>query len=217
MLAGYAPSTQLKYDGLLNAVRLEETIYGVSDFFLPMNSPQKVVLFFSGQEGNKWSKVESFRSAITAWHRVRLLPDPPLHVSFLKPFWHGLRKTCDNIRQASKPINKALVYDLCRHWLQKDTHAGARDAFYASIQFFGMRRQGEVSVIQHDDLEDQGEGNGFNLRIRRAKNDPYGRGLLVPLPEITADGFPLGVGYIFINLFYAFGRPSRRYNARACR
>jgi hypothetical protein len=193
MLEGYAPTTQEKYNGILQKIRTEEALYGVCSFFLPCDSPQKIALFFAGLEGSKWSKVESFQSAITAWHRIQFIPDPPFKFPSLKPFWHGLRKSCDNTVKATVPATRDLVYDVCRYWLSKDTHCGYRNAFVCVMQFWGMRRQGEITQLLRDHLVDIGAGKGFNLRIVNAKNDPYGRGLLVPLPEQTTDNFPLKV------------------------
>lgn len=58
-----APSTQRQYGAVERAVR------AVHPDLLPMDNPQKVMIFFIEFKGRKWSAVETAQKAIAAHHR----------------------------------------------------------------------------------------------------------------------------------------------------
>ena len=55
-----------------------------------------------------------------------------------------------------------------------------------ALAFFGIRRFAELQALAVSDVVDQ--DTAFQFRIRRQKNDPFGEGLLVWVPEIQASG-----------------------------
>lgn len=185
---GLAQTTVTRYQTILDNFDKD-----VREVVLPMDEEWKVTAFFAAYAGRHWSMVEAAKAAVTWWHRTNRIEMFPLDSPFLSIFWRGLKKTCVNIVKGKAPIAKEHFRVLVEHWINKRTLCGLRDAFIASIQFYAMRRVSEALNLRRDQIRDQGSDNGIVLVINRQKNDPYGRGMEVPLPEITDDGFPLGV------------------------
>ena len=162
---------------------------------LPMASTPLVMLYFASLQGGHWAAVSAARSAISEWHRARLLLPPPFTSPHLTAFWRGLQKSCINRVQGASPLPKHTLVALLRHWCSLLTLAALRNAFIAVVQFYGMRRISEVLALCRNSLSPGPGGQGFVLSIARQKNDPFGRGMDVALPECTSDP-PVPVGSI---------------------
>jgi hypothetical protein len=183
---GLAVGTQKNY---ANALR---NLTDVHPGLLPMDSIQKIKIAFTAFAGSHWSKIETLRSAVAAYHRDYGLPMPEFDSPYLARYWRGLRKSCINVVKGKEPISKAQFETLVRYWWSKGTPAGFRNAIVACLQFYLMRRVSEVLNMQRSQVTDLGVGKGLVFEILRQKNDPFGRGMKVPLPESTKDGMPLG-------------------------
>ena len=181
------PSTAAKYARDIHRVQ------SCAPDLLPMSSLPLVFFFFASFQGGQWSAVASARSAIADWHRARFLPPPPFDSPHLTTFWRGLQKSCNNRVLGASPMPKHLLLSLLRHWCALGSPAALRNAFIAVIQFYGMRRISEVLALRRADLSPGPAGAGFVLVVARQKNDPFGRGMDVVLPECTSDPpVPLG-------------------------
>jgi integrase len=183
---GLEPSTQAKYElNLKHVVTIHPDL-------IPMDSTGKLMMFFSTLKGTSEGKVKSYRSAIAALHRIRGWAPPPFEAGVVKAFWDGLLKSCNNQVVGKEPITKQQFTDMVLHWLNKQSTAGMRNAFVAVMQFYGMRRISEVLALTRDQIEDLGEGKGVVIRVTRSKNDRFGRGMEVPIPDKSKEGIPLG-------------------------
>lgn len=158
---------------------------------LPMDNQGKVMIFFATQAGKKWGSVQAYKSAVSAIHRLRGWAPPPFDE--LGPFFVGLKKRCDNTVQGKEAISAHLMLNLSYYWVKTGTLAALRNNFTAVVQFYAMRRVSEVLALTREQIVDKGVGQGFVLSIVRQKNDPYGRGMDIPLPEVTAGGVPVGL------------------------
>lgn len=183
---GLADTTKSKYEFNLKHV------VTIHPCLLPMNSAGKIMVFFSTLKGSNWSKVCSYRSAISALHRYRNWHAPPFDEPIVQAFLQGLQKSCNNRVVGKIPISKEEMTALVTHWFLKQSNNGYRNAFLAVVQFYGMRRISEVLALTREQIIDLGVGNGFVIRVDRQKNDKYGRGMEVPLPEHTTDNIPIG-------------------------
>lgn len=185
---GLANGTKERYESIIRHISTR-----VSEHVLPMNDEWKVTCCFAAFAGGHWSAVEAAKAAVSWWHRTHRLTMYPLDASDLSDFWRGLRKSCINIVKGKAPISKEHFRALVDYWVMKQSLSGLRDAFVACIQFYAMRRVSEALALQRDQIRDLGAGSGVVLVINRQKNDPYGRGMEVPLPDVTTDGFPVGM------------------------
>lgn len=194
----FAKAREIEYNGLTldthnqyNALIMK--VHGVHPGLIPMDSMDKVMIYFTTLAGGQWSQVERAKAAIAYWHKMHKIEAPLLRVDFppLSMFWRGLRKSCVNVVKGKAPITNEQFSTLLLHWLRKGTVSGLRNAFVACLQYYAMRRISEVLTLTRDRLTDKGEGQGILLFINRMKNDQYGRGHHVLLPEATNNGVPL--------------------------
>lgn len=157
---------------------------------LPMDNPEKIMIFFASLQGAKWSKVRAYKSSAAHWHAERRLPPPQWDHPGLQRFWRGLRKSCDNKVSGKRPLTKAELYALLRYWGGRNSLAGCRNMFIAVVQFYTAKRWSELAHLQRSDITPHPQG--FLLQVHRSKSDPFGRGSQAPLPEKTKDGVPIG-------------------------
>jgi hypothetical protein len=183
-----------------------------------MNNIYKVMLYFANFEGRPWQAVLGARSAITAFHNARGWISPPWEAPQLVLFWRGLKKRCNNRPVGKQPLPRLLVKRLIDFWEVRGTPAALRNAFICICGFFGLRRISETLALKCQDVRDLGEGNGFTLFIERMKNDPFARGMEVPLPEISRDGIRIGVIFRkFLRIFAPHAAPCQAPLALATR
>ena len=59
-----------------------------------------------------------------------------------------------------------------------------------ALAFFGIRRFAELQALLVSDVDDQ--DGAIQFRIRKKKNDPFGEGLVVWVPELPSRVAVLG-------------------------
>lgn len=137
-------------------------------------------------------QVNATKAAVAAYHKIRHLPPPPFNDPAMAYFWEGLRKECDNVVKGKEAITKPQLIGILKHWAKVVSPASKRNQCMAVMQFYAMRRVSEILNLTILNVEDLGVGRGVVLKIPRQKNDKYGRGMEVPLPEKTLDGVAIG-------------------------
>jgi integrase len=150
------------------------------------------MIYFATLSGGRWSRVMATRSAVAAYHQAHWLPPPPFADPLLANFWRGLQKSCDNTVGGKDVLPKPTLVALLSGWHALPSLAATRNAFVAAVQFYGMRRISEVLALTRADILPGPAGLGYEILIQRQKNDPFGRGHRVFLPETTTDGLPVG-------------------------
>ena len=185
MNKGWTDSTKASYSSAIRNAKLP-------DDALPMNSVAKILQVFSKLRGGPFHKVLTLRSAIGAFHRIKLWPIPPFGDASLSLFWEGLKRSCEHEVKGTLPLHKQQMVHMLAHWNQLGSPVGWRNAAIMILQFYLFRRVSEVLSASRNELCDEGVGVGFRLLIPRAKNDKYGRGLRLFLPDVTEDKVPLG-------------------------
>uniref|UniRef100_A0A0G4HZ40 Uncharacterized protein n=1 Tax=Chromera velia CCMP2878 TaxID=1169474 RepID=A0A0G4HZ40_9ALVE len=156
----------------------------------------------------KASLENQLRSALVWYYRVHNYPPPPFHDPSLRDFFRGWRKQLDHTGvKGKRPLSKSEFLCLLRYWSKRPSLAAARSSFLAVLQFYGARRFSDIRRIRRCDIElapsfpqdslsedgvlTRSPGRCFRLRIVHQKNDPYGRGQYVYLPEVGKDGVPI--------------------------
>ena len=181
-----AKKTKSKY---LRSIQSALVKAGGSEKFLPVDSVEKVIAMFTPLKGQKFAKVTALKSALKAYHRAMAWPSPPLDRDSLHYFWEGLQKTCCNIVQGACALENDQMLGLIKYWRSRESLVNRRNAALAVLQFYGMCRVGEILMLTRNDIIKRSKG--IDLRIRRAKNDRFGQGVIKFLPEKTDQGLPL--------------------------
>ena len=186
--AAWEDSTRARYDATLRGMvsSLEST---TQIALLPCDAEEKLMLLFSGLVRRPWGTVSAAKAAVRAWHVERNL----LHSfeSAWSPrawhFWRGLKKLADHsLRKAKRPLSLHEITVIQRSRLSQSSAAGVRDAAMIALAFFGIRRFAELQALLVSDVDDQ--DGAIQFRIRKQKNDPFGEGLVVWVPELPALG-----------------------------
>ena len=187
--AAWEDSTRARCDSTLRGMvsSLESSTQAA---LLPCNGDDKLMLLFSGMVRRPWGTVSTAKAAVRAWHVER----DSLHLfeAAWTPrawqFWRGLKKLADHsLRRAKRPLSLAEVASIQRHRLAQGSAAGVRDAAMVALAFFGIRRFAELQALQVSDVVVQ--DTAIQFRIKRQKNDPFGEGLLIWVPQLP----PLGL------------------------
>ena len=176
--ASVAPATARAYQG---AWRLFRTWCASLSFEPLPAAPEVVALFISHRaaQGRKVSTITSDLAAIRQSHLSAGL-DSPTGTLPVTTIMKGIRRT-HGVAQASKrPI---LIADLRRmsHALPEGTR-GLRDRAVLVVGFAGAFRRSELVALNVQDVEEDPEGSGLVVTLRRSKTDQEGKGRQVGLP-----------------------------------
>ena len=174
--AGWEASTTKRYSsGVRVVIGGAEAELELS--LLPMDSCDKLVMAFTRMAGQSWSTTRTNKSAIRAWHVSRGLPSvfdtqwsPQVAL-----FWRGLKKKASHTSMAKVAVSIEALWAFQCGRLQKGTSAGVRDAAWAGVCFFGVRRSAETIQLRIEDLAVK--DGSIVLFIRQQKNDPFGHGM----------------------------------------
>ena len=186
--AAWEDSTRTRYDAALRGM-VSSLESSTQVALLPCDTDDKLMLLFSGLLRRPWGTVSTTKAAVRAWHVERdiLCSFEAAWTTRAWHFWRGLKKLADHsLRRAKRPLSLAEVTGVQRCRLAQGSVAGLRDAAMIALAFFGIRRFAELQALLLADVVV--EESAVQIRIRKQKNDPFGEGLLIWVPELP----PLG-------------------------
>ena len=174
-----ANSTKTKYASTLRAEAIPENLW-------PIDTIEKVMVIFTPLRYQAFHKVTSLKCAVAAYHKTMGWLPPPFENPRLSHFWEGLQKSCNNVVQGASALRKPQLTTMINFWVARNTLASRRNAAVATLQFYSMSRIGEILQLTAADLIERGAG--FDVHIRSAKNDRFGKGQVKVLPAKSNDG-----------------------------
>ncbi len=176
--ASVAPATVRAYRG---AWRVYAS-WCASMSFEPVPAAPEVVALFISHRAAQGRKVSTITSDLAAIRQAHLSAgfDSPTGALAVTTIMRGIRRT-HGVAQASKrPI---LIGDLRRmsHALPDGTR-GLRDRAVLVVGFAGAFRRSEIAALNFGDIEEDPDGSGLVVTLRRSKTDQEGNSRQVGLP-----------------------------------
>jgi integrase len=181
-------STNRSYESVLASV-MKAFPCELWGHLLPCLSAGHLTVLFAGLRGKPWGSTRVAKSALRAWHWSRNqadLWDFVSHDPVWLQFWAGLKKEADHSSRATKAMELDQLLHVLKSCLDgHDTAAGVRDAAWAALTYFGVRRISETTALRLQDVS--WRDDGVDTFVAKSKTDQEGRGLtcFVPfMPEL---------------------------------
>ena len=185
--AAWEPSTQRRYSsGVRITVQAAEE--QLEESLLPMDNFDKFIVVFGRMVGQAWSTIRVNKSAIRAWHVAQGAPSifDSKWDQQVALFWRGLKKCASHTSSAKVAVSLDALLSLQQARLRKSTPAGIRDAAWAGVCFFGVRRCADALELRVEDLAEA--EHMMIVHIRKQKNDPFGQGMKCYIPRMPQLG-----------------------------